>query len=280
MGLHAIHGQATVAGWAWPRRTGGHRSATFPGSGNIRGPRLVIWSVRIDIWSDVVCPFCFLGKRRLEAGLAEWPHADQVEIVWHSFELDPGAPRALPQSLAQHIAEKYRTNLSQAEAAQAGIAEQFAAVGSTFNWRKAKPGNTFDAHRVIHLAADKGVAQPVMKELMRGYFADGAEIGNPAVVGAIAVGAGLDATLVAEVLGSDAYADAVRADEAAARQIGITGVPFFVFDERLAVSGAQPAEVFTQALDQAWSTKAEVRLDPLDGGGEACGVDGCEPGDR
>lgn len=232
--------------------------------------------MRIDIWSDVVCPFCYLGKQRLNQALSTWSHAGAVDIVWHSFELDPGAPAQLDEGLAEHIATKYRTSLSQAEAAQAGIAEQFAATGLTFDWRSARPGNTFNAHRVFHLAVEHGLGEQVMAALMRGYFSEGAAIGDPQTVAGLAISAGLDADDVRRVLESDAYADDVRADEATAREIGITGVPFFVLDGRLAVSGAQPVEVFTQALNQAWDTR-EVPLVTFAGAddAEACGPDGC-----
>lgn len=242
--------------------------------------------MRIDLWSDVVCPFCALGEQRLEQALDAWPHADAVEIVWHSFELDPTAPAAMTESLTEHIAGKYGTTHAQAEASQQAIAAQFDAAGLAFDWHAAKPGNTFDAHRVFHYARTQGLGEPVMRALMRGYFAEGAAIGDPEVVARIAVAAGLDAEGVSTVLASDAYADAVRADEAVARQLGITGVPFFVFDERLGLSGAQPVEVFTRALDQAWESR-EVVLESVAGAQDAsaCGPDGCpidggpKPGD-
>lgn len=232
--------------------------------------------MNIDIWSDVVCPFCALGKSRLDAALATWPHADAMDVVWHSFELDPNAPDQLSGTLVDHIAEKYQTSRAQSEAAQVGIAEQFAAAGMTFNWSDAHPGNSFDAHRVMHYAVNQGLGDEVMRALMKGYFAEGATIGNPATVERLAIAAGLDAEGVRRVLGSDAYGDAVRTDEATARHLGITGVPFFVFDGRLAVSGAQPVEVFTQALDQAWQTRA-TPLQTIQGSEEAaaCGPEGC-----
>lgn len=212
--------------------------------------------MRIDIWSDVVCPFCYLGKKRFEAALDTWPHADQVEVVWHSFELDPAAPRETEGTLADNIAKKYSTSIEQSEAAQAAIAEQFGAAGSTFNWQIAKPGNTLGAHRAIHLGATKGKGEEVMAAMMRGYFTEGAAIGDREAIVRLAASAGLDETEVREALDSDAFTDAVRQDEAAAQRIGISGVPFFVFDDRLAVSGAQPTELFTRALNQAWDSQA------------------------
>ncbi|MFV0427820.1 MAG: DsbA family oxidoreductase [Arachnia sp.] len=234
--------------------------------------------MRIDIWSDVVCPFCYLGKQRLDAALRQWQHADAVEIVWHSFELDPHASRESSESLAEHIATKYGTSLAQSEASQEALAEQFAAEGGLrFNWRTAKPGNTFDAHRVFHYAVEQGVGEVVMGALMRAYFSEGAPVADRASVARVAAEAGLDAEAVAHVLDSEAYAAAVRDDEAQAREIGISGVPFFVFDGRLAVSGAQPTEVFLQALTQAWETR-KPQLMSVGGADQApsCGPDGCE----
>lgn len=234
--------------------------------------------MRIDIWSDIVCPFCYLGKQRLEAALTTWRHADQVEIAWHSFELDPTAPQHLDESLAEHIASKYSTSLAQSEASQRGIADQFAEFGLTFDWAQARPGNTFAAHRVIHRAAEQGLGVAVMERLMRGYFSEGAAIGDPEVVVGLAVEAGLDEDVARHVVDSEAYATAVREDEATAAQLGIRGVPFFVFDGRLGLSGAQPVDVFTQALNQAWSTR-EGALQTLSGDPDAaaCDSDGaCE----
>jgi predicted DsbA family dithiol-disulfide isomerase len=236
--------------------------------------------MRIDIWSDVVCPFCLLGKHRLDSALAEWEHADEVDVIWHSFELDPNAPRELGGNLVEKIAKKYGISEAQSRASQQDIARQFAAEGASFDWERAKPGNTFDAHRVFHLAVERGLGNEVMSRFMSAYFAEGASIGDPETVGRLAVEAGLDADEVQGVLSSDAYADAVRSDEAIAARIGVTGVPFFVFDERLAVSGAQPAELFTSALNQAWDTRVTVPeqfVGSADGtdDGAICGPDGC-----
>ncbi|MFV0451161.1 MAG: DsbA family oxidoreductase [Propioniciclava sp.] len=230
--------------------------------------------MRIDIWSDIVCPFCYLGKERLTRALAAWEHGDEVAIVWHSFELDPSAPRERAESMAEHLAAKYGMSVQQAEESQRSLAEQFAVAGLTFAWERARTGNTFDAHRVVHLAAEQGRAAEVVERLMRGYFSEGAAIGDAAVVTALATEAGLDAAEVERVLASDAYADAVRADEAQATQLGARGVPFFVLDGRLGLSGAQPVEVFSQALEEAWSTR-EVVLKPVAGDPDAAA---CEPG--
>lgn len=231
--------------------------------------------MRIDIWSDIVCPFCQLGKARLAQALSAWEHGDDVELVWHSFELDRHAPRTSSESLSEHIATKYGTSLAQSEASQEGIAAQFAAAGLTFDWRAAHPGNTYDAHRLIHRAAKSGLGAAVMERFMTAYFAEGAAIGEQETLTRLAVEAGMDRDEVTAVLVSDDEGDAVRADEAAATQIGINGVPFFVFDERLGLSGAQPVEVFRQALDQAWDSRQPALAMVTEAtDGEACAVDG------
>ncbi|MCB0973094.1 MAG: DsbA family oxidoreductase [Actinobacteria bacterium] len=237
--------------------------------------------MKIDIWSDVICPFCLLGKRRLDAALAGWEHAGDVEVVWHSFELDPNAPRDLGGTLVEKIANKYGVSVEQSRASQQDIARQFTEVGAIFDWERAKPGNTFDAHRVFHLAVERGLGNEVMSRFMTAYFAEGAAIGEVKTVQRLAVEAGLDADEVRSVLDGDAYGDAVRSDELAARQMGVSGVPFFVFDHRLAVSGAQPVEVFVAALNQAWDTQVSVPTPFTSAGStgeddaKVCGPDGC-----
>lgn len=209
--------------------------------------------VKIDIWSDVVCPFCFIGKRHLELALADFEHRDQVEIAWHSFELDPNAPAELSERLVEHIAHKYQLSREQSVASQQDIAARAAAVGLSFDWQNARPGNTFDAHRVIHFAASHGVANQAEDVLMTAYFSQGKALGKRETLIALAPQIGLDPDEVREMLASDRFADAVRADEAQAQAYGITGVPFFVVNDKYGISGAQPVEAFQQALTQIWS---------------------------
>lgn len=229
--------------------------------------------MRIDIWSDVVCPFCYIGKRHLEQALADFPHRDQFEVVWHSFELDPSVERTPSGTLAAKIAEKYGMSLAESEQMQQGVAERAAAVGLEFNWREAKYGNTFDAHRLLHLAAARGRSEVAHERLLRGYFTEGVQIGDPAELLRLAVEIGLDEAEARQVLESDEYADAVRADQAQARSLGITGVPFFVLDGRLGVSGAQPTELFRQALDRAWAESSPLQV--ISEGGPGCSGDNC-----
>jgi predicted DsbA family dithiol-disulfide isomerase len=209
--------------------------------------------MKVEIWSDVVCPWCYIGKRRFEQALARFAHRDEVEIVWRSFELDPGAPRSTPGSLNDMLAKKMGTTTARAAAMNAHVSELAAGEGLDYHLDIARPGNTFDAHRLIHLAAANGKQGEAKERLMRAYFTEGAAIGERETLVALGVELGLPAEDVRAALESDTYAAEVRADENRARMFGISGVPFFAIDERYGISGAQPAELFTQTLEQAWA---------------------------
>jgi predicted DsbA family dithiol-disulfide isomerase len=209
--------------------------------------------VQLEIWSDVVCPWCAIGRAHLQQALADHPQADEVELRWRSFELDPSAPAVRDGDLRTHLASKYRTSPDEAQVMIEQMSERAAASGLTFRLDRARGGNTFDAHRLLHLAADRGIQDHVKDRFLTAYLTDGVAIGDRAQLAAVAVDAGLDADEVADVLDGDRYADDVRADEAQAHAFGISGVPFFVLDRRLAVSGAQPAAVLRQALDRAFA---------------------------
>jgi predicted DsbA family dithiol-disulfide isomerase len=209
--------------------------------------------MRVDIWSDVVCPWCYVGKARFAKALSTFDHRDQVEVVFHSFELDPDFSReSHGETNLQMLAAKYGMSPvadRQAEERVAGLAH---AEGLGFNPER-PVGNTFDIHRVIHLGLAKGVQRELLDAVNEAYFAQARQVFDPAVITEVAAEAGLDPAAVGEVLDGGAYAGEVRQDEAQARQLGISGVPFFVFDMALGVSGAQPTDLFTRALDQAWN---------------------------
>ena len=209
--------------------------------------------MRVDIWSDVVCPWCYVGKRRFEAALAAFPHRDRVEVHWRSFELDPRAPRRRDGDRIEHLAAKYRIPRDEAEAMDRQITEAGRGVGLDLQLARTQGGNSFDAHRLLHLAADQGLADDLKERLLRGYFSEGEPIGDPAALARLAVEAGLPAAAVDEVLAGDRYAEAVRSDERHAQALGATAVPFFVIDETYGIAGAQPPEVFTNVLERAWS---------------------------
>jgi predicted DsbA family dithiol-disulfide isomerase len=236
--------------------------------------------VKVDIWSDVVCPWCAIGRARFEAALAGFPHRDDVQVRWHSFELNPQAPREYPEPLADHLAAKYGVSVEQAHDMHRNMTEVAAADGLDFHFERARSGNTFDAHRLLHHAFDTGGAalQDRLKErLFQAYLTDGEPIGAPEALVRVAEQAGLDAGAVRAVLDSDRYGDAVREDETQARRYGITGVPFFVIDEKYGVSGAQPASALLQALDTAWAESNPLTV--LTPSGARSGEDGaCSDG--
>lgn len=230
----------------------------------------------IEIWSDVVCPWCYIGKRRLEAALAAFPHRDEVEVVYRSFELDPSAPAVGSQSIAEALAAKYGGGPENARRMMDQVAQVAAGEGLTFDYAGATHTSTVDAHRLLHLALAEGgpsLQRDVKEALLAAYFGAGRSMGDREVLREVGVFAGLPEDRVADVLAGDAYADAVRDDLDQARAFGISGVPFFVFDRRLAVSGAQAVEVFAQALVQAW--EAENPPLTLLADGSVCGPDGC-----
>ena len=237
--------------------------------------------MKVEIWSDVVCPWCYIGKRRFEAALARFPHREQVEVVWRSFELDPHAEsvRAAGEGPdhADLLAEKYAMSRARAEAAIGSVTQAAAGEGLDFHLDVSLRSNTFDAHRLIHLAAARGLQGAVKERLMRAYFSEGAPVGDRDTLVRLAAEAGLDAADVEKVLDTDEHAEAVRADEAEARALGITGVPFFVVDRSYGVSGAQPADQLLAVLERAWSERAPLTLVGGAGSGtdEACGPDGC-----
>jgi predicted DsbA family dithiol-disulfide isomerase len=233
-------------------------------------------TLKIDVWSDIVCPWCAVGKRRLEAALATFPHKDDVEVVWRAFELDPSAPAIQPGDNATRLGQKYGKSRAEAEAMMNQLAATAAKDGLEFHLTTAKSGNTFDGHRVLHLAAERGVQDAVKERFFRGYMTEGQAIGDHAVLTKLAVEAGLDGEEVRAVLASDRYAAEVREEEAAARAMGISGVPFFVFAEKYAVSGAQPAQVLLGALEQAWASLPDgVKTAEGASEGAVCGPEGC-----
>lgn len=232
-------------------------------------------TLRIDIWSDIACPWCYVGKRRLEAALAKFPHREAVEIVWRAFELDPSAPRERDNktSYAERISKKYGSSVAEAEGMVKRMTDTAAGDGLDFRFDKIRPGNTFDAHRVIHLAGERGKQDAVKERLLLGYMTEGELMADPDTLVRLGAEAGLEADEVQALLASDAHVKDVREDEDAARQLGISGVPFFVLGGKYAISGAQPAEVFLGALQRAWE---ELESRPVVfAEGAACGPDGC-----
>jgi predicted DsbA family dithiol-disulfide isomerase len=216
--------------------------------------------LKVEIWSDVVCPWCYVGKRRFEAALEHFEHRDEVEIEFHSFELNPHAEADEGTGLDQRLARKYGMDIEKARALNARVAEAAAGEGLQFRLDIARPGNTFDAHRLIHLAAAEGRQKPMKERLLAGYFTEGRVIGDRDTLLELAEEVGIDRERAQRVLESDDYAAEVRADEREAGELGITGVPFFVINRRYGVSGAQPADLMLQALGQAWEEEHAITV--------------------
>jgi predicted DsbA family dithiol-disulfide isomerase len=235
--------------------------------------------VKVEIWSDVVCPWCYIGKRRFESALSRFPHGDRVEVEWKSFELDPGAARTheLSGTHAEQLSTKFGRPMDQIEQMLDRVTTMAAGEGLDFRFDLNRGGNTFDAHRLLHLAKASGCQDQLKERFDRGTFTEGLAVSDHEELTALAVEVGLDEAEVRAVLGSDRFADDVRADEAQARGYGISGVPFFVIDEKYGVSGAQSADVFLQGLTQAWAERSP--LAPLVGDGAAASGDASCQGD-
>ncbi len=209
----------------------------------------------IEIWSDVVCSWCYVGKRHLEAALADLPGRDAVELVWRSFELDPTLP-ADAGGADEELARRRAISLEEARSMHEETERMGEELGIRFDFARARRGNTFDAHRVLHMARDEGRQQEVLERLLSAYFAEGVPIGDPAALAASAAEAGMDAQAVRSMLDADGYADAVRGDELEAAMLGITAVPFFVIDRRYGLPGAHPPETIRAAIDRARAEQA------------------------
>lgn len=229
----------------------------------------------IDVWSDVVCPWCYVGKRRLEAALQQFEHRDSVDVRWHSFELDPSAPlvHENPGGQAERLARKYDTTVPAAQEMLDRMTRTAAEDGIEMHFERIRGGNTFDAHRLLHFAAKHGKQDALKERLMRATFTEGEPIAFRETLVKLAAEVGLDADAARTMLLGDTYADAVRADERQAAALGIRGVPFFMIDGKYGLSGAQPADVLRAALARAWQ---EGQAPATTAEGAACDVDGCE----
>ncbi|MGB3954532.1 MAG: DsbA family oxidoreductase [Brooklawnia sp.] len=233
--------------------------------------------MRIEVWTDVVCPFCYIGKRELQTALAGFEHSDEVDVVWRAFELDPDAP-AEGQDTTGLLMDKYQMSSAQVAAQNEQLAARAAEVGLTYNWRQSKSANTLDAHRLVKLADTEGLAEQATERLMQAYFTDGLVVSDHDVLVRIGTGIGLAADRVRDLLNGVEFAEEVHTDQSQASQYGIQGVPFFLIDGQWAVSGAHPAELFQQALDQVWDETHRpqfITLGEVSGGAGGCGCGSC-----
>jgi predicted DsbA family dithiol-disulfide isomerase len=209
--------------------------------------------MRVDIWADIVCPWCYIGNARFSRALADFEHRDEVEVVYRSFELDPSIPQGRATPILDVLASKYGMSQAQAQQAEARVAALAQAEGLDFTVDRAM-GNSFDAHRLVHFGGEQGAQQHVVSELYHAYFGEGRSVfGQDALVG-LAAGAGLDPVGARQALENGSFSGEVRADEEEAARLGISGVPFCVLGGKYGVSGAQPGETFAQALRQAWDS--------------------------
>ncbi len=229
--------------------------------------------MKVEVWSDVVCPWCYIGKRRLEAALAGFEHRDEVEVVWRAFELDPAAPPVHEGPPAERLAAKYGMSVEQAQAAQANLTELAGAEGLDYHLATARSGNSFDAHRLVHLAATQGRADEMKERLFAAYLEESKPIGDVDTLVGLAAEVGIDPERAASALAGEEFAGEVRNEEAEARSLGISGVPFFVIDRAYGISGAQPAQVLARALEAAWDASHPFTM--VATGGDACEGDSC-----
>lgn len=232
--------------------------------------------MKVDIWSDVMCPFCYIGKRHFEGALAQFGNKEDIEVVWHSFQLDPDMEYMPGKDVYTYLAERKGIDVAQSKQMHAGVVNMAKNAGLDYNFDKAVINNSYEAHRFLQLAKTHGLGDAAEEKLFKAYFTDGKNIGDHDTLVQLGIEMGLSATEVGEMLNSDAFANAVDEDIYTAKQYGIGGVPFFIINDKYTISGAQPTETFLGALNQAWGEyeKANPKLTAV--GNNDATV--CEPG--
>jgi predicted DsbA family dithiol-disulfide isomerase len=236
------------------------------------------YNMKVEIWSDIMCPFCYIGKRKFENALQQFAQQDQVEVVWHSYLLDPEMQQVPGKSIHEVLGEKKGWSAQQARQMNDQVTAMAREVGLVYNLDQAVPANTFSAHRLIHLAKNHGLQDQAEESLFRAYFTEGKNIQDTDTLVQLGQEIGLAEAEIRQVLAGDAFADEVQRDLYEARQIGVRGVPFFVLNQKYAVSGAQPSAVFLQALNQVWEEEKPQVLTRLRGetAGPGCTDGVCE----
>lgn len=234
-------------------------------------------TLKIQIWSDIMCPFCYIGKRRIEEALGLFEHKDNVAIEWKSYQLDSGFVASADDNMVDHLAEKYKKDTLWAQGMLDNMTQNAKTAGLDFHFDKAILANSFHAHRLLHLAKKYNLANDLEELLFKAYLTDGKNINDLNTLKELGIAVGLKAAVIDEVLHSNAYANEVQQDINNAQSIGVQGVPFFVFDNKYAVSGAQSAATFLETLEKVWEEgKFQVKptvLNTIDG--DSCGIDGC-----
>lgn len=232
--------------------------------------------MKVEIWSDVMCPFCYIGKRKFEKALEQFPHKNNIEVIWKSFQLDPNTVTDPSLNSVEHLAKKKGWSKQQAMETTAHVANIAKQVDLDFHFDKAVVANSFDAHRVSHLAKKYGKQNELEEKLFKAYFTEGKNTADHATLTQIGKELGIDEKEIQDVLKSDAYTLEVEQDIIESQQIGVRGVPFFVLDRKYAVSGAQEAETFLGALTKAYEETTSVKIESLNTNDDLCGPDGCE----
>jgi len=230
--------------------------------------------MKVDIWSDVRCPFCYIGKRKFENALEKFPHKNEIEVNWHSFELDPSLETNTEVSAIEHISEIKGISKVQAEGMHEHVINVAKEVGLDFDFEKSVVANSFNAHRLIQLAKTKGLGNEIEEQLFKAHFTEGKNIDDKETLVQTGMSIGLDEKEIKEMLASDAFAKEVKQDEMQAQSIGVRGVPFFVLNDKYAVSGAQSPDTFLEVLNQTWKEFEEEKQPLIVTEGESCSVDG------
>lgn len=234
--------------------------------------------MKIQIWSDIMCPFCYIGKRRIEGALSNFKYKNNVEIEWKSFQLDPNFQASSNDNMLEHLATKYGKDASWAQDMLDNMTQNAKESGLDFHFEKSILANSHNAHRLLYLAKKHHLGTELKEQLLKAYLTDGKNVNDLEILSNLGQLVGLDKTIVEEVLHSDVFSNEVKQDIAMAQQIGVQGVPFFVFDNKYAVSGAQSEEVFLETLQKTWEEGDFAPQVTLINSteGSSCGVDGCE----
>lgn len=234
--------------------------------------------LKIQIWSDIMCPFCYIGKRKIEGALAQFENKDSVVIEWKSFELDPGFTATPNESIVTHLAEKYGRDTDWAQSMIDNMTENAKNSGLAFHFEKAILANSLNAHRLLHLAKKHNLSNELKELLFRAYLTEGKNVNDLNTLQEIGQNAGLSIDEIKQLINSDIYTEEVRKDQQEAQALRITGVPFFVFDNKYAVSGAQATDVFLKTLEKTWEegnfTPSIQIQNPTET--NSCGIDGCD----
>jgi predicted DsbA family dithiol-disulfide isomerase len=233
--------------------------------------------MKVEIWSDIMCPFCYIGKRHYEAALKQFPEVKNIETEWHSFQLDPTIPRQTEKTnVYQYLAKRKGISYEESEQMHENVVEMAKRAGLNYDFEKVVVANSFDAHRLIQLAKKQNLGDHAEESLFLGYFTEGLDLADPDILANLGKAIGLDEKEIRNVLTSDDFAYAVRQDIQEAENLGIRGVPFFVFDRKYGISGAQPVEVFLETLKKSFSDWRNIHTDvqPVTTEGPACSPDG------